>query len=675
MKKLIGRLISLNFSKENNEHDTPPPMKEVEPYFKSMFENANEGVLLIDPAEKKICNANALFCHTMGYSEEEIKNASITMLHPKEKLPYILNEFERLARGEVKVIPDVIVNKKEGGEVHFDINGTLINFSGKIYCIAIYRDATERKKKDISQNISEEKYRSFLQNFQGIAFCRRIDGTPLFIHGAVEKITGYTEEEFNDDTLKWEQIIHHDDRTLLEESTEKLKTVLGYFIGREYRIIREDGEIRWIHEIIQNICDDHNEPFMIQGTLYDITLQILGEEELREASFKVMEKDMLKAEFLLKMSQAIRIPMNTIIGFSDLLLGEQLADDSRDYVHAIRDNGNLLVSIVDSIADLTKLETGHIEIEHVPFSLTSLFTAIYATAHTNKLLAGKNISLRQKIIENISEFIIGDCARIQQVINGLINNAIKFTEEGLIEYGVSLYDEKTLEFYVMDTGRGIPENMQDKIFEPFTQCASDIKEKSNGIGLGLSIIRALIELMGGRISVESHMGEKHGSIFYFYLPYRPTKGEITGDTSEKEISIQGDKKDYTILVSEHNSINHGLAQTILKKSGYTVVPVSDGREAVSAYKSMSHVDLIIIDIQMSVCAGLEAIRVMRDIEVQGGYDAKIPIIALIDTSMTDYKEKCMSVGCNDWVAKPINKSELLTKIEMHLGTSKAREFK
>ena len=245
-------------------------------------------------------------------------------------------------------------------------------------------------------------------------------------------------------------------------------------------------------------------------------------------------------------------------------------------------------------------------------------------------------------------------------MNNLMSNAVKFIDTGFIEYGVSLKDENTLEFYVRDTGIGIDEDKQDKIFRAFHQADVSHTRKYGGTGLGLTISKKLVELMSGEIKLTSNVGSRHGSTFYFTIPYEPT--EVKESNNIVKAKVIKNKKNYTVLIAEDDISNQKVAKNILERSGYSVVLSNDGKEAVSLYKSDTSIDLILMDIQMPVLDGHEATKVIRNIEKQEQKE-RIPIIALTAYAMVGDREKCLASGMDDYISKPLKANELLGSIK------------
>ncbi len=257
----------------------------------------------------------------------------------------------------------------------------------------------------------------------------------------------------------------------------------------------------------------------------DITEKRKAENELKKALAKAEESDRLKSAFLANMSHEIRTPLNPILGYTDLMLEDELSDEHRENLETIKESVNLLLAIINDILDLSKIEAGQIEVEQVPLSLESIFKNVnsnYKTVITHKQ---KDITLRENYPDNISKSIIADPTRLQQIMNNLVSNAVKFTDSGFIEYGVRLRDENKLEFYVRDTGIGIAEDKQEEIFRPFLQADVSHTRKYGGTGLGLTISKKLVELLGGEIKVTSNVVSSHGTTFYFTIPYKPIETE------------------------------------------------------------------------------------------------------------------------------------------------------
>ena len=403
---------------------------------------------------------------------------------------------------------------------------------------------------------------------------------------------------------------------------------------------------------ISLIGDDRGNPLHHLAMIENITERKMIEEQLEKDKMKAEEYTEHTLSFLANISHELKTPLSTIIGYSNLMLNCDLNGERQDYLENIRESGNLLLSIINNILDQSKIDAGQIEIEHIPFSLKSILETTEASAKILLAQKGKEVAVRRTFSDKVSNVIAGDPTRLQQVLNNLMSNAVKFTDQGFIEFGVSQVNKDWLEIYVRDTGIGIAPDRKKSIFDPYVQADSSTTRKYGGTGLGLSITKKLIELMGGEINVKSRTGQDHGSVFYFTLPYEPVEdfdfGENSNSTNKNSLS-KG-----TILVVDDNITNRKIATKIVEKLGYTVQWAKDGSEAVSLFKSPdSKFDIILLDIKMPVLDGLHVAQIIREIEKNEKRD-RIPIIALSAASLKKEKDLCIEAGCDYFMKKPVS---------------------
>lgn len=384
------------------------------------------------------------------------------------------------------------------------------------------------------------------------------------------------------------------------------------------------------------------------------------EEEMRNARRKAEESDKAKTEFLANMSHEIRTPMNAIIGYVDLMLKDTVSVEHRDYLETLKDSGKLLLNLINDILDVSKIEAGQLVIEQTPTSLSEILESKEIWVKNLISKTGNEIKIEKDIDDSIADEVYLDSSRLQQILNNLLSNAVKFTHKGVVSFGVVLKDDETLEFYVKDSGIGINENDHTKIFEIFGQADASSTREHGGSGLGLTISKKLIELMGGKIWVESTKGK--GATFLFTLPYKPllTANEKKSKSIKKQVVL----KDKLLLV-EDNLINQRLTKLILEKAGYEVLTANNGQEAVDYYKKDDSIKLIIMDIQMPVLDGLAATQVIRFHEAEQQLK-KTPIIALTAHAMKGDKEKCLEAGCDNYLSKPIMLDVLVNTIKKYI---------
>jgi signal transduction histidine kinase/DNA-binding response OmpR family regulator len=401
------------------------------------------------------------------------------------------------------------------------------------------------------------------------------------------------------------------------------------------------------------------------GFLYIIS-RIHRQEQLIEALDESQQKERklsaIKEQFLANMSHEIRTPMNAVLGFTRLLQGQPLNAPSKEYVGAIQSAGENLLDIINDILDISKIESGMMRLEPVPFSLRGSLHSLQ-TMFLPKA-AEKHLSLSVHIEETIPDILYGDVLRLTQVLVNLINNAIKFTNEGGVTIQVSLQavsdNGVQLLFAVKDTGIGIAADKLPYIFDRFNQAEANTTRKYGGTGLGLAIVRQLVEIQHGSISVESQQGK--GSTFTVMLPY--PLGEIMpepGTEIHNGSNGQLPHADAHLLVAEDNRMNQDLLRHLLYNWKLRFQIVNNGKDVLNALEKQ-HFDLVLMDIQMPEMDGYTAAQKIRH-----ELHSNIPIVAMTAHAMAGEREKCLSYGMNEYVTKPIREEELYRIIQVFTG--------
>ena len=387
----------------------------------------------------------------------------------------------------------------------------------------------------------------------------------------------------------------------------------------------------------------------------DITNLKQAELELSIAKKKAEESDRLKTAFLHNLSHEIRTPMNAIIGFSALLSEPDLTDESKAfYTETIIQSSNHSLSIINDIVDVSNIEAGVVKLTSTEVRVNETLKSL---EDQFSLAAGKKGLALHRVtpLPDNEAVIIADITRFIQVVSNLINNAFKFTSEGKIEFGYKP-GKDFYEFYVSDTGTGIPPDQLTKVFDRFYQVEYKMARLNEGVGLGLSISKSFVELMGGKIWVVSEPGK--GSAFFFTLPAgKPLQKKETAARAKQKHTFE---REYNILVAEDDDQSSKLIEIFLKMPHLKVTRVTNGAEAVEYCRSGKPVDLVLMDIKMPVMDGFEATRLIRE------FAPRLPIIAQTAFASEDDKENAIKSGCNDFITKPFSKEFLISKITFNL---------
>jgi PAS domain S-box-containing protein len=533
--------------------------------------------------------------------------------------------------------------------------------TGEVRMVIIYViRITEKKEYEEKVRLGEKRYRDLFNHSQALICTHDLDGKLLAVNPAVCRALGYQEEEMLGRNIREFIPVKHQSRFEVDyiEAIRKCNNA----VSGEFCALNKDGtEIFLLYKNFR-MEEPGMEPYVI-GFSQDITDRIKMERELRLTKQLTDEVARAKESFLAHMSHEIRTPMNGILGIASLLNKTRLNVQQRNYLQLIQESANNLLVIVNDILDLEKIVAGKLQLESIPFKIvdkiaTTIQSFIYRAEEKELGLIFQNSIPGDLVVK-------GDPYRLSQVLNNILSNALKFTNEGHITIvtGISEHDADAvvIEITVSDTGIGIGNERLNTIFEPFEQADATISRKYGGTGLGLAICKNMVEMQDGELLVKSEEGK--GSAFTIRVPYHLSIEAM----QEKEIRQETDYKSLgyrKILVAEDVELNQYLARHILESWEFEVVIVNNGREAIHALGQASF-DCVLMDVQMPEMDGIEATQHIR--RLPDPVKANIPIIALTANALKGDSEKYLAAGMNDYLAKPFDEERLFQVIYRNLA--------
>jgi len=507
---------------------------------------------------------------------------------------------------------------------------------------------------------SEEKYRELVDNALAGVFISDIRGDILFANDAMASLLEYQSVEELLSVNFRKLFKFPDDLDVLSSRSGKNGKVNEF----EAEFLLKTGETK--HVIISSSLEEDK----LSGIILDNTDRKLAAErlskyqkELIQSKEKAEQSEKLKTAFLANMSNEILTPMNTLIGFSELISNPGLPlQKLTEYTNQINESGNYLINLIDNIIDIAKIESGEVRINLTECKINQMLLGLYDIYDREiREKEKEKIHLYLKRDNKDKDFaVMSEPNRLKRILANLLRNAIKFTESGSIEFGYSILYEpdkvegRSIQFFVKDTGKGIPEEKLNLIFDRFRSYSDSYTKPFEGAGLGLPVSKSYVELLGGRMWYKSAVNK--GSEFYFTLPYQPVDAQLK---SEEIINISPDNVNWgalTFLVTEDDESNFRYIELILKSTKVKLVWAKNGKEAIEKFKENRNLDLILMDLRMPIMSGFKAVAEIRKM------NKNVPIIVQTAYAQIEDIQKISETECNDYISKPINKEILIKTI-------------
>ena len=625
----------------------------------TILSEASIGAAITDERGRWL-TANSAFCNLLGYTLEELKQVDFASLtHPEDRTVSVQWKMDMLNRRAGATIFEKRYIRKDGRVIWVRLNVIVLRAdsnSPAVRFLSLAEDISSTKAAQEALSQSELRFRSLIENALDMIAIIETSGKFVYLSPSVEKVLGYTPAEMVGQSIS--RYVHPDDADTVELSLGELASGAPEVLIARLR--HRDGSWRILEtvanrlgsgsEIVMN-ARDVTERFEAHGRLQE------SNEKLAQALAYAREATQLKSRFLANMSHEIRTPMNGILGMSELLLTTNLDDEQQEYATAIHRGTTSLLTIINDILDISKIEAGKLGLERVPFCLSE------AVQDVAVLLMGaaaeKGIEFTWTVEPGTPQTVTGDPVRFRQVLLNLLSNAIKFTAAGSVRLNLAGKadgpDHVRMAAVVKDTGIGIAPQQQPYLFESFRQADSSTTRRYGGTGLGLTISRELARMMGGDVTCQS--APAAGATFVFTAVFGAAADDRCAQRQSEPDAADPQSLLAKILLAEDNEINARLAHRILTKAGHQVHVVNDGQQAVSAFRREPW-DLVLMDVQMPVMDGLEAAR-----QIRGMPESKsVPIIALTANAMAGDREACLAVGMNDYLSKPLSASQVLAKV-------------
>jgi PAS domain S-box-containing protein len=664
---LLSLLLTAFFLAAQRSREITERIAESEEQYRRMFEDHSAAMLLVDPRTGAVVQANGAACAFYGHGPHDSESCNITQLDPRPERDVLAQLAGALAAPRLTL---ECRHRLASGELRdMEIHSVPLSLRGREVLYWILHDITDRRRAEERLRESEARTRAMIDTARDSIFLKDREGRYLLVNPALCELTGFAAErlighrdvEFFDAETAG-RIVADDARALAGEVMEETST---WPVG---------GRIRMLNIVKVPLRDAGGAIVGLCGIARDVTERERAAQALADANAKLEEAVVranelaakaeaaarVKAEFVANMSHEIRTPMNGVIGMTGLLLDTDLTAQQRDYAQSIRSSGDSLLLLINDILDFSKIEAGKMHLEVVDFNLRTVMeeTAELLAPHAHQ----KRIELACVTPPELPVHLRGDPGRIRQILTNLLGNAVKFTERGEVVMEAAMVrtrgEDLTVRLAVRDTGIGIPKEKQAAVFESFVQADAGTTRRHGGTGLGLTISRQLVELMGGRIGVESEPGV--GSEFWVELPLR--RSAATSAARRDPAGLHGVR---TLIVDDH-PVNRRILRAQLRAWRMRPEEVEGGSQALAALRAAPGEDpfrLVLLDMQMPGMDGEETAHAIKDDPAL----RQVPIVLLSSAGALGAAEEMRARGFAAWITKPVRQSQLLNALMGVLG--------
>lgn len=605
--------------------------------------------VVINDANNNVSWVNDAFEKITGFNLADLKGKPLgDLISGPETDMSIIENARAFTQNKQSFTVDLLAYRKDKQPIWLSIYHTVVlDENGKVETdVEIIIDITEKKKAE-----EELQILSLVASNSntGVTIADE-NGKITWVNKALENLTGYSLAELKGKMLGDVLSTNNTNKDIILAARDKAAHLEASTI--EVSALKKDGTLVWLSASNTPVLNAKGQLERQVELINDITQRKQVEQEMIESRAQAIQLSEAKEMFLSVMSHEIRTPLNAVIGMTHLLLENDPKPTQLDDLNILKFSGENLLNIINDILDFTKIETGNLELESIPFDLHTLCVDIINSLQINAGKRGNSLSLTYDHL--IPERLLGDKTRLYQILMNLLGNAIKFTEGGKIELQLKLQKNKTdlssIYFEIRDNGIGIPKDKLSYIFETFTQARTDISRKYGGTGLGLAITKKLIKLFDSDIQVQSTEGK--GTIFSFVINFNQVS---EADLKVKPVALQSNFNTKKILVVDDNEVNILIAKRFLSKWGFTIDFAVNGEEAIHKIIENSY-DLVFMDIRMPGIDGFDATKIIR--EIPGDYFKNLPIIALTASTLHDENLKFKEAGMNGHILKPFNPDEI-----------------